>query len=84
MPPKVRTDEWRRAVYPSEDRYGRTRGSGFCHRSERMFQMDMLRRTARGEMAEVYGGDLIQKDKFARTIGFSRMAKENTSSCPPT
>ena len=37
---------------------------GFCHAQDRMFQMDMIRRTARGQMAAFLGSDSIDDDKF--------------------
>ncbi len=37
---------------------------GFCHAQDRMFQMDMMRRTANGQMAAFLGPDSIEDDKF--------------------
>ena len=37
---------------------------GFCHAQDRMFQMDMIRRMARGRMAEFLGPDMVEDDKF--------------------
>ena len=35
------------------------RALGYMHASERMFQMDILRRVGQGRMAEIRGGDLL-------------------------
>ena len=48
---------------------------GFVTASQRMFQMDMLRRAARGELSEVFGSACLAHDKLARTLGFARLAK---------
>src|SRR6202021_3307551 len=46
------------------------RALGCLHASERMFQMDILRRVGQGRMAEIRGADLLPVDKFIRTMGF--------------
>ncbi|HEY9788640.1 MAG TPA: penicillin acylase family protein, partial [Candidatus Obscuribacterales bacterium] len=49
---------------------------GYATAINRMFQMDILRRTALGELSEVFGDACLADDKLMRTIGFNRMAKE--------
>ena len=41
---------------------------GYCMAQDRLFQMDILRRAARGRLAEILGQDLVPLDKFFRTI----------------
>jgi len=41
---------------------------GFCSAQDRLFQMDMIRRTVRGQMAEIAGKELVGVDKLFRTI----------------
>jgi penicillin amidase len=38
--------------------------------------MDVLRRLATGRLAEVFGADLLEHDKFTRTLGFNRLARK--------
>jgi len=52
---------------------------GFVTASERLFQMDMLRRVARGQMAEIFGGSSLANDRLARIIGFKRLAESEYS-----
>ncbi len=52
------------------------RAQGYWVASQRLFQMDMLRRISRGELAEVFGSQCLSQDKLMRQIGFSRLAKE--------
>ncbi|MGH9548854.1 MAG: penicillin acylase family protein, partial [Terriglobales bacterium] len=55
---------------------------GFATAADRMFQMDMARRSALGQLAEVFGQDSLSHDKLVRTIGFERIAKEQWKSLP--
>ncbi|MBX2962173.1 MAG: penicillin acylase family protein [Cyclobacteriaceae bacterium] len=48
---------------------------GYVHAQDRLFQMEMLRRAAGGRLAEVLGEDLINVDKFFRTLGLNHFAK---------
>jgi penicillin amidase len=47
---------------------------GFLHGSERLFQMELVRRLARGELSEVFGEAAYETDVFQRKIGFARRA----------
>lgn len=48
---------------------------GFLHGQERYFQMDLLRRQAAGELAELFGSSAVAKDKAVRTHRFRHRAK---------
>jgi penicillin G amidase len=56
---------------------------GYLHASERMFQMDIMRRVGQGRMAEIRGDDLLGVDKFIRTLGFYREAESGFSALSP-
>ena len=47
---------------------------GRVHAQDRLFQMDLLRRSANGTLAEVIGPPALQSDIEARTIGLHRAA----------
>ncbi len=49
---------------------------GYVHAQDRLFQMEMLRRLARGELAEVLGPDLLPSDKLFRTLGLRQRAEQ--------
>jgi penicillin G amidase len=59
------------------------RALGYLHTSERMFQMDILRRVGQGRMAEIRGADLLPVDKFIRTMGFYHGAETSLSALSP-
>src|SRR5678810_983678 len=49
---------------------------GYATASDRLWQMDFLRRTARGELAEVFGAGAVDIDKLHRIYGFRRVAEK--------
>lgn len=55
---------------------------GYATASDRLWQMDFLRRTARGELAEILGPAALEVDKLHRIYGFRNIAEhllENAS-----
>jgi penicillin amidase len=59
------------------------RALGYLHASERLFQMEVLRRVGQGRLAEVFGHDRLNIDKFARTLGFYREAEKSFDALSP-
>lgn len=49
---------------------------GYVTASDRLWQMDVLRRTARGEMAEIFGKTVLEEDNRRRTYGFARLSEQ--------
>lgn len=49
--------------------------AGYVMAQERLWQMDMLRRTAQGRLSEIFGAVALESDIFHRTWGFYRTAK---------
>jgi len=47
---------------------------GWLHASERLFQMELVRRLSRGELSEVFGEAAYETDVHQRRIGFARRA----------
>jgi penicillin amidase len=52
------------------------RALGYVHAQDRLFQMEMVRRLAKGELAEVLGPDLLEVDKLFRTLGIREHAQQ--------
>ena len=48
---------------------------GFVHAQNRLWQMEVSRRTATGRLAELFGNIALDTDRLTRTFGFSRLAK---------
>lgn len=50
-------------------------GTGFVHGQDRFFEMDLSRRLAAGELAEVFGEVALEQDKKARLFRFRQVAR---------
>ena len=50
------------------------RALGFAHAQDRLWQMEVLRRSARGQLAELVGPRALDSDRLARTLGFGAAA----------
>ena len=51
------------------------RALGYVHAQDRLFQMEVLRRLARGELAEVMGPKLLDTDKLMRSLRIRERAE---------
>ncbi|WP_162180448.1 penicillin acylase family protein [Methylocapsa aurea] len=47
---------------------------GFATAGDRLFQMDLLRRGTAGRLAEIFGGPLLEEDRWNRVMGFGELA----------
>ncbi len=59
------------------------RGQGFMHAQERFFQMDLARRAAAGELAELFGERALPLDRTQRKLRFRARARELAAALPP-
>ncbi|MFW6039583.1 MAG: penicillin acylase family protein [Gemmatimonadota bacterium] len=59
---RVETDAWR--------------ALGYMHASDRLWQLEFLRRIASGRLAELFGETAYPTDRFTRTLGLARMARD--------
>lgn len=51
--------------------YGVFYGSGYAQAQDRLAQMELYRRTAKGELAELMGEEALEQDKQRRILGYS-------------
>ncbi len=51
------------------------RALGYVHAQDRLFQMEMVRRLAQGELAEILGPKLLDVDRLFRTLGIREHAQ---------
>ena len=59
------------------------RALGFVHAQERLWQMETLRRTARGRLAALFGKDAVGFDVFLRTLAMDRAAETSVAALKP-
>jgi penicillin amidase len=50
-------------------------GNGVVHAEDRLFQMELNRRAARGRLSELFGSATLHVDRFMRTVGLGRAAE---------
>ncbi|WP_462249477.1 penicillin acylase family protein [Ekhidna sp.] len=53
------------------------RSLGYIHAKERLWQMDLLRHVGSGRLSELFGTDMIEVDKYLRTMGLSSYSEES-------
>jgi penicillin amidase len=53
------------------------RALGYVHAQDRLWQMEVNRRTAAGRLSEIFGAGGLQADRFLRTLGVRRAAEAN-------
>ena len=56
---------------------------GFVHAQDRLFQMELNRRTAAGTLSEVFGALSLDTDRFVRTFGFNRLGRTDWENASP-
>ncbi len=54
-------------------------GEGFACAQDRLWQMDLLRRTAEGKLSEVVGPGALGIDRYMRTIGLASAAQHDAA-----
>jgi penicillin G amidase len=67
----------------AQTRSDAARALGWVHAQDRFFQMDLLRRSAAGELAELFGKRALPRDRATRMHGFRRLATEVVTRLPP-
>lgn len=58
------------------------RALGWLHGQDRFFQMDLLRRSAAGELAELFGPRALPRDRRIRLHGFRSLARQAVERLP--
>jgi penicillin G amidase len=51
-------------------------GLGFCQAQDRLFQLEVIKRQARGTLSELFGSSTLPADRFSRQVGFYRIGWE--------
>ncbi|MFY0728369.1 penicillin acylase family protein [Pseudomonas sp. NFX15] len=74
-PVSVRYDERGVPHIRAENEADLYRALGYVHAQDRLFQMEVLRRLARGELAEVLGPKLLDTDKLMRSLRIRERAE---------
>ncbi len=55
-------------------------GLGYAHAQDRLFQMELMRRSGAGRLAEVFGAQAVGSDRQMRVLGLYRLAEREFAS----
>lgn len=72
----IRRDEWGVPHITAENETDAYFALGFSHAQDRLFQMELFRRLAKGELAELLGPMVVPIDKIARSFRLAPKATE--------
>jgi penicillin G amidase len=56
---------------------------GFVHAQDRLWQMEAIRRVGQGRLAEIVGKRGLASDRFARVLGYERLARAALAQLSP-
>jgi penicillin amidase len=56
---------------------------GYVTAGDRLWQMDVFRRNASGELAEIFGSMVLEEDKRHRTFGYAQVAAAEVEQATP-
>ncbi len=72
---EVIRDAWGIPHVSARDEHDALFAQGYCHAQDRFWQMDLNRRLACGQLAEAFGQDALDVDRFMRRLGLHRAAR---------
>ena len=75
----IKKDQWGIPHIEAKNQHDALFAYGYTVAKDRLFQMDIQRRLARGELSEILGEDLIEIDKMFRAYLISYKAKQYLS-----
>jgi penicillin amidase len=78
----VHRDRWGIPRIEARNRSDLFFSQGFIHAQDRLWQMEVNRRAAKGELSELLGSMALETDRLTRTLGFRQIASQtwdNTS-----
>lgn len=78
-PVTVYTDEYGVPHVYAENEEDLFFAAGYIQASERLYKMDVIARAVEGRLAEAFGPDLVDDDKYLRVWGFHRIAKNGVT-----
>ncbi len=82
-PVRIERDAHGVPVVRGRSRLDVARATGFLHAQERFFQMDLTRRRAAGELAELFGKAVLPADREVRVYRMRAVAQRAVLALPP-
>ena len=59
------------------------RALGYAHAQDRLWQMELMRRSGAGRLSEIFGSRTLAIDRFIRTLGLRKTAERSMASLSP-
>ncbi|MDD3763052.1 MAG: penicillin acylase family protein [Nevskiales bacterium] len=81
---RIKRDRLGVVTLSAQNRLDLARSTGFVHGQERYFQMDLLRRAAAGELAELLGPAVLPQDRERRLFRMRATLTQNLAMLPDT
>lgn len=72
---RVQRDRWGVPHIYAETTHDLFAALGYVHAQDRLWQMDLNRRTGHGQLAELLGAVALPTDRFVRVLGFGRVVR---------
>ncbi len=82
-PVTVRYDERGVPHIQAQNEADMYRALGYVQAQDRLFQMEMLRRLAQGELSEVFGAQALDTDKLTRAMAIGPFARDKAAAMDP-
>jgi penicillin G amidase len=81
-PVRIEFDDWGIPRIQGQTRSDVFQALGFVTAQDRLFQMDLLRRSSAGRLAEIFGPELLPLDRRNRTLGYEKLSREILANLP--
>ena len=82
-PVEVVRDQWGVPHIYAQNEHDLFFAQGYVQAQDRLWQMELRRRAARGTLAEVFGDDALASDQLARTLGLAAAAQADWEALTP-
>jgi penicillin amidase len=73
---KVQRDEWGIPQIYAASSHDLFLAEGYVHAQDRFWQMDFWRHIGTGRLSEMFGKSQLDKDRFLRTMGWEKLARQ--------
>jgi penicillin amidase len=82
-PVTIRRDRWGVPHIRASSRQDLWFAQGFCHGQDRLWQLELYRRSASGRIAEIAGRAAMPSDRLMRTLGLRRVSVREEATLEP-
>ena len=83
QPVTIERDQWGRPWIRANSIEDAVTAQGYVMAQDRLWQMDLLRRAAAGDLSEIFGGVALKFDEDCRTLGMRQAAERAAADASP-